>query len=190
LSKFYDVAVVVGSLRHDSLTGKLADNLIALAPETLQPRRIHIGDLPLYNEDHDGIGMPPQWRAFRETVRSADAVLFVTPEYNRSIPGGLKNAIDVASRPPSESAWYGKPAGIVSGSPGKLGAFGANHHLRQSLVFLNMPTMLQPEVYISGLGTVFTPEGELANEGTRAFLQSYMTAFAGWVALHTPKTAS
>src|SRR6185312_5429466 len=109
-------------------------------------------------------------------------VLFVTPEYNRSVPAALKNAIDVGSRPYGQSVWYGKPAGIVSASPSAIGAFGANHHLRQSLVFLNMPAMQQPEAYVGGADKLFDASGKLVNESTRKFLQDYMQAYAAWVA--------
>jgi chromate reductase len=114
-------------------------------------------------------------------VRSRDAVLFVTPEYNRSLPGNLKNAIDVGSRPYGKSAWAGKPAAIISVSPGAIGAFGANHHLRQSLVFLDMPALQQPEAYIGGVGNLFDKDGKLTNDGTRDFLQKFMQTFAGWI---------
>jgi chromate reductase len=109
-------------------------------------------------------------------------VLFVTPEYNRSMPGVLKNAIDIASRPYGKSAWNGKPAGVVSVSPGAIGGFGANHHLRQSLVFLNMPTLQQPEAYVGGAASHFDAEGNLAKEDTKVFLQKFLEAFADWIA--------
>jgi chromate reductase len=114
-------------------------------------------------------------------VRAADALLFVTPEYNRSVPGFLKNAIDVGSRPYGKSVWTGKPGAIVSVSPGALGAFGANHHLRQSLVFLDVPAMQQPEAYIGGAAAMFDEAGTLTNETTKAFLTKFMTAFAAWI---------
>src|SRR5512141_1355728 len=140
------VAVFIGSLRTASWSRKVARELIALAPSSLQPEIVEIGQLPLYNQDFDDSGNPPaDWLAFRQRVKSYDAVLFVTPEYNRSVPAPLKNAIDVGSRPYGKSVWDGKPAAVVSVSPGAIGAFGANHHLRQSLVFVNMPVMQQPE---------------------------------------------
>ena len=114
-------------------------------------------------------------------MAGADAVLFVTPEYNRSIPGAVKNALDVGSRPYGKSAWTGKPAAIVSVSPGLLGAFGANHHLRQPLVFLNMPVMQQPEAYISKVGDLIGADGRLTNEDTRKFLKSYLDSFRIWI---------
>ena len=180
------VAVLVGSLRKDGYSHKTAAALAALAPPDLTLHEVAIADLPLYNEDLEGANIPPQWKAFREAIRSADAVLFVTPEYNRSVPGGLKNAIDVGSRPYEKSAWQGKPAAIVSVSPGAIGAFGANHHLRQSLVFLDMPAMAQPEAYVGGAAQLFDEQGNLKNDGTRKFFATFMESFAGWVETHAP----
>jgi chromate reductase len=178
-----DVALFVGSLRRESFSRRVAVALTTLAPATLALRLVDIGDIPFYNQDLETGDPPPEWSGLRRRVRAADAVLFVTPEYNRSVPAVLKNAIDVASRPFAQSAWEGKPAGIVSVSPGAIGAFGANHHLRQSLVFLNMPAMPQPEAYVGGAAKLFDERGTLVNEGTRDFLQAYMTAFAAWVEL-------
>lgn len=175
-----DVAVVVGSLRKDSLNLKLAKALVALAPPQLRLELVPIGQLPLYNQDADG-DPPPQWVAFRDRIRRADAVLFVTPEYNRSVPGVLKNAIDVGSRPYGQSAWDGKPGGVISASPGAIGGFGANHHLRQSLVFLNVPVLQQPEAYLGGADKLFNEQGDIGNESTRSFLSRYLTAFAAWI---------
>jgi chromate reductase len=124
---------------------------------------------------------PAPWTAFRQRIKAADAVLFVTPEYNRSVPAVLKNALDVGSRPYGCSVWDRKPGAIVSGSPGAIGAFGANHHLRQSLVFLNVPTMQQPEAYVGYVHKLFDEHGNLINDGTRKFLQEFMQAFANWV---------
>jgi chromate reductase, NAD(P)H dehydrogenase (quinone) len=178
-----DVAVIVGSLRKGSYNRMMAHALAALAPPSLKLEIVEIGELPLYNQDDDtgDIAAPPAWTAFRDRVRPADAVLFVTPEYNRSVPAPLKNAIDVGSRPYGKSVWDGKPAAIVSVSPGAIGAFGANHHLRQSLVFLNMPPLQQPEAYIGGAGNLFDAEGKLTNPGTADFLKKFMEAFAGWI---------
>src|SRR5437667_5091530 len=176
-----NVAVLVGSLRKDSFNLKLAKALIAMAPQPLKMEIADIGQLPLFNQDWEAA--PPQaFVEFKERVRAADAVLFVTPEYNRSMPGVLKNAIDVASRPYGQSAWSGKPGAVVSASPGAVGGFGANHHLRQSLVFLNVPAMQQPEAYIGAADKLFDANGKLVNDGTRKFLQGLMTAFAGWIA--------
>jgi chromate reductase len=176
-----DVAVIVGSLRKDSFTRKIAHAVAELAPASLKLEVVEIGGLPLYDQDADGPSPPAQWVAFRARIRRADAVLFATPEYNRSVPGALKNAVDVGSRPYGQSAWAGKPAAIVSVSPGVLGAFGANHHLRQSLVFLDMPTMQQPEAYVGGVATVLDPSGKLASDGTRELLRKFASAFAEWI---------
>lgn len=180
MSTPYDVAVVVGSLRAGSFTRQIAHALIALASSSLKCEIIEIRDLPLYNADEEE-RVPPPWTVFRDRIRKADAILFVTPEYNRSVPGALKNALDVGSRPYGQNAWNGKPGAVVSVSPGAIGAFGANHHLRQSLVFLNIPAMAQPEAYIGGVATLFDENGQLANESTRTFLTSIMTAFEIWI---------
>jgi chromate reductase len=177
----FDVAVLVGSLRKESFTRKTAKALMNLAPEQLKLRLVEIGDLPLYNPDLDGADAPAPWKHFRDAVRGADAVLFATPEYNRSVPGALKNAIDVGSRPPKESVFAKKPAAVVSASPGVISGFGANHHLRQSLVFLDMPTLQQPEVYLSQVDKLFDAEGQLINEGTKKFLQQFLARFAAWI---------
>jgi chromate reductase len=178
-----DVAVIVGSLRRDSLNRKFAHILMGLAPESLRMQIVEIGELAHYNVDLEE-NPPASWVAFRERMRRAQAVLFVTPEFNRSVPGALKNAIDVGSRPYGQSIWSGKPAAIVSVSPGAIGGFGANHHLRQSLVFLDMPTLQQPEAYVSGADKLLDSRGALANEGTREFLGKFMRSFADWIARH------
>jgi len=175
-----DVAVLVGSLRKESFNRKMAHALAALAPSSLKLEIVEIRSLPLYDEDLDA--EPPRiWADFRERIRRADAVLFVTPEYNRSIPGVLKNAIDVGSRPYGKSAWMGKPAAVVSVSPGAIGGFGANHHLRQSLVFLDMPVLQQPEMYIGGANKLFDAEGNLTGDATRDYLRKFLDAFAAWI---------
>ncbi len=180
----YDVAVLVGSLRKGSFSRAVADNLATLAADKLRLRTVEIGDLPLYNPDIDGDTPPAAWASFRKEVVGADAVLFVTPEYNRSVPGLLKNALDVGSRPYGQSVWKGKPTAIVSVSPGNLGAFGANHHLRQPLVFLDMPVMQQPEAYISKVGDLLDKDGKLVNEDTKSFLNGFLAAFATWIGKH------
>ena len=180
MDKVRDIAVLVGSLRKQSLNRRLAHALAELAPPALELELVEIGGLPLYNQDEDD-KPPAAWTAFRERIRAAHAVLFVTPEYNRSVPGVLKNAIDVGSRPYGKSAWSGKPGAVVSASPGAMGAFGANHHLRQALVFLNVPAMAQPEAYIGGADKLFDADGKLINEGTRKFLTAFMQAYAAWV---------
>ncbi len=182
MSNTGNVAVFVGSLRKGSFNRMAAKALAALASPRLQLEIVEIGQLALYNQDDDDNGTPrPEWIAFRERVKAADAVLFVTPEYNRSVPGVLKNAIDVGSRPYGQSAWNGKPGAVISVSPGAIGGFGANQHLRQSFVFLNVPTMQQPEAYIGGAANLFDKEGNVTNEGTREFLKTFMEAFAAWI---------
>ena len=174
-----DIAVVVGSLRNGSYNRMAARALMDLAPSAHQLRLVEIGDLPLYNEDLDQHGsVPDAWTAFRMSVDRANAVLFITPEYNRSVPGVLKNALDVGSRPYGHSVWAKKPAAIMSVSPGAIGGFGANHHLRQSLVFLDMPILQQPEAYIGQAATLFAEDGTLTNERTRALFKSFMDSFA------------
>jgi len=174
------IAVFVGSLRKESFNRKMAKALTALAPESLKLEIIEIGGLPLYNEDLED-NPPAPWTEFRERLPKFDGVLFVTPEYNRSVPGVLKNAIDVGSRPYGKSVWDGKPGAVMSVSPGAIGGFGANHHLRQSLVFLNVPTMQQPEAYIGNAANLFDESGNFANDSIREFAAKYMHAFAAWV---------
>jgi len=184
-----DIAVFVGSLRKESLNRKTAKTLIELAPPELALEIIEIGDLPLYNDDREK-EPPAEWTRLRERIGRAHGVLFVTPEYNRSVPGLLKNAIDIASRPHGKSQWNGKPGGVVSVSPGAIGGFGANHHLRQSCVFLNVPVMSQPEAYIGGADKLFDASGTMTNESTRAFLGKYMKAYAAWVEKIAPASAA
>jgi chromate reductase len=180
-----DVAVLVGSLRKGSYSRAMANAVIGVAPERLRLEIVEIRDLALYDQDLEE-NVPAPWGAFRDRVRRADAVLFVTPEYNRSIPGALKNALDVGSRPYGKSVFKTKPAGIISNSPGAIGAFGANHHLRQCLVFLDMPAMTQPEAYLGGVNKLFDAEGKLTNDGTRDFLKTFMESFARWIDRHPP----
>jgi len=181
MSETRDVAVLVGSLRKGSFNRMTAHALMELAPEPLKLEIVEFRDLSLYDQDLDSTP-PAPWTALRERIRRADAVLFVTPEYNRSVPGVLKNAIDVGSRPYGQSAWDGKPAGVISVSPGAIGGFGANHALRQSLVFLNMPALQQPEAYIGHCAPLFDDRGKLTNESTRKFLRTFLDAFANWIA--------
>jgi chromate reductase len=178
-----DIVIIVGSLRKESFNRKMARALIEVAPASLTLEIVEIGQLPLYNQDLDG-DPPAAWRQFRDRVKKADGVIFVTPEYNRSVPAPLKNAIDVGSRPYGQSAWDKKPAVVISVSPGVIGGFGANHHLRQSLVFLNMPAMPQPEAYIGGADKMFDAGGKLTNDSTRGFVTKVMEAFAQWVERH------
>lgn len=176
-----DVVGIVGSLRRQSFSRRLALALASVAPDALKVDLVPIGRLPLYNQDEEVDPPPAPWREFRERVSRADAVLFVTPEYNRSIPGALKNAIDVGSRPYGHSAWSGKPCAVVSCSPGSQGAFGANHHLRQCLVFLNMPCMQQPEAYIGGVDKLVDEQGGFTNPATRDFCRGVMSSFERWI---------
>ena len=175
-----DVAVLVGSLRKGSFNRKTARALAELAPARLRLEIVEIRDLPLYDQDLDE-DPPAPWTALRDRIRRADAVLFVTPEYNRSIPAPLKNAIDIASRPYGKSAWAGKPGAVVSVSPGALGGFGANHHLRQSLVFLDVPAMQQPEIYLGGASKLFDESGALADDKVRDLLRGFVEAFDRWI---------
>jgi chromate reductase, NAD(P)H dehydrogenase (quinone) len=175
------IAIVVGSLRADSINRKIARSICAFAGDTLDCEIVEIGDLPLYSQDHDS-DPPPQYVAFRERIAAADGILFCTPEYNRGVPGVLKNAIDVASRPYGRSAWDKKPAAIVSASPGAIGGFGANHQLRQACVFLNMPVMQQPEAYLGRVtDDSFDGEGCLKEGPLKALVLSLAAAFADWV---------
>lgn len=183
MSKVYTIAVLVGSLRKESINRKVALALAQLAPANLKLNIVEIGELALYNEDLDGATPPAAYTTFRQQVAAADGVLFVTPEYNRSVPAALKNAIDVGSRPYGQSAWSGKPGAVISVSPGAIGGFGANHHLRQSLVFLNVPCMQQPEAYLGGAGGAFDESGTLA-EKTKPFLQAFIDAYGRWVEQH------
>ena len=176
------IAVFVGSLRKESFNRKMAVALIKLAPASLALEIIQIGKLSLYNQDYDDEGTPPaEWTEFRQRVKSFDGFLFVTPEYNRSVPAVLKNALDVGSRPYGQSVWGGKPGAVISVSPGVIGGFGANHHLRQSLVFLDVHPLQQPEAYIGNAAKLFDATGNVTSEESLKFLQDFMAAFAEWV---------
>ena len=179
----YKIAIIVGSLRQDSLNRKIARAICAIRGDNLDCSMIEIGDLPLYNQDYDAAPeQPPQYVRFRDQIRSADGVLFCTPEYNRSIPGVLKNAIDIGSRPYGQSVFDKKPGAIVTASPGAIGGFGANHHLRQSCVFLNMPIMMQPEAYIANVSDDdFDADGRLKDGRLKPFLETIAHAFHDWV---------
>lgn len=172
------IAILLGSLRKESFSKKLAENVATMFPEGYEADFVEIGNLPLYNQDYDDENnAPSEYTTFRNKMKEINAVLFVTPEYNRSVPAVLKNALDVGSRPYGASVWDGKPAAIISQSPGKLSAFGANHHLRQSLVFLNMPVVQQPEAYIGNVADLLDEKGKLKDEGTSKFLQSFVDTF-------------
>ena len=171
------IAVIVGSLREGSFSKQIAKNMMKLFPSDYEPEFVEFRNLPLYNEDIDTPeNVPAEYTEFRNKIKDAAGVLFVTPEYNRSIPGGLKNAIDVGSRPYGANAWEKKPAAVVSVSPGAISGFGANHALRQSLVFLDMPTLQQPEAYIGNVTKILDDNGNVA-EGTVGFLQSIVDAY-------------
>ncbi|MDM8350824.1 NAD(P)H-dependent oxidoreductase [Pseudomonas sp. sp1636] len=185
MSKVYHVAVLVGSLRKASINRKLALALAELAPPLLKLEIVEIGALPLYNEDIDIDPPPSPYLDFRAKVKAADALLFVTPEYNRSVPAPMKNAIDVGSRPYGQSVFSGKPGAVLTASPGAVGGFGANHHLRQSMVFLDVAMMQQPEAYLGGAGSFFEEAGMLG-DGIKPFLQKFIGAYAAWVAQHVP----
>jgi chromate reductase len=183
MTQVYNVAVLVGSLRKASINRKLALALAELAPASLKLDIVEIGDLPLYDEDIDGPSAPTPYLRFRDQLKAADALLFVSPEYNRSIPSALKNAIDVGSRPYGQSAFSGKPGAVVTASPGAIGGFGANHHIRQCMVFLDVPLMQQPEAYLGGAANFFGEDGQLS-DSIRPFLQKFIDAYAGWVERH------
>ena len=181
----YRVGLLVGSLRRQSLNRKMAQAMIGMAPASLALEIVEIGQLPLCNADHEK-DPPAVVSDFKRRIESLDAVIFVTPEYNRGVPGVLKNAIDVASRPYGQNSWQGKAAAVVSLSPGAIGAFGANHQLRQSLVFLDMPTMQQPEAYVGHAASLFDEQGALVREETRRFVADFLAAFARWVQRQRP----
>lgn len=187
MTQVRNVAVVLGSLRKDSVSRKLAKAFAAVTPN-LKFNIVEIGDLPHFDQDLES-DPPAQWVRFREEIAAADAVLFVTPEYNRSVPGVLKNAIDVGSRPYGSSVWNGKPGAVISQSPGAIGGFGSNHHLRQSLVFLNVP-LLSQEAYLGNSFALFDDRGELINEGTTEFLRAYGQQFSAWIETIAPAAAT
>lgn len=176
------IGVIVGSLRKESWNRKVALSLIKLAPPSLKMEILEIGQLPLYNQDPDDQGHPPkEWVDFRNLVKNFDAILFITPEYNRSFSGAIKNALDVGSRPYGKSVWTGKPTAVVSASPGTIGGFGANQHLRQTFVFLDMPCMQQPECYLSSVQNLFDDQSNLSKPETKAFLQKFLESYETWV---------
>ena len=176
----YQIAVIVGSLRKDAINRKLANALIKLAPPDFSFNMVEIGDLPLYNQDNDA-NPAPSVKRFKSELAAANGFIFVTPEYNRSIPGALKNALDNGSRPPGQNAWAGKPAGIVGASMGALGTAAAQQHLRNILAFLDMPLLGQPEVFLQVKEGFFDEGGNIANPDTKKFLQGWMSRYAAWV---------
>lgn len=179
----YRTALIVGSLRAQSFNKRLGRALVKLAPESLAFEPLRLDDLPPYNQDQDG-DFPPPAQRFKEAVRQVQAVLFVTPEYNRSVPGVLKNAIDWASRPYGDSAWAGKPAAVCGTSPGAIGTAIAQQHLRGTLAYLDMPTLGQPEVFLRFTEGLIDDEDRVTEESTRQFLQGFLQRFAAWVERH------
>lgn len=179
----YKIAIIVGSLRKDSLNRRIARSICALRGDNLECQLVEIGDLPLYNQDYDLQRQQPEpYVRFREQVGAADGILFCTPEYNRGVPGVLKNAVDVGSRPYGRSVWDQKPAAIVSASPGSIGGFGANHQLRQACVFLNMPVMQQPEAYLGHVSDEsFDADGCLKEGPLKDLVTKLAHAFHDWV---------
>jgi len=179
----YKIAILVGSLREASLNRRIARSMCAIRGDNLECSMVGIGDLPLYNQDYDNSpDEPASYRGFREKVSAADGILFCTPEYNRGVPGVLKNAIDVGSRPYGHSVWNGKPAAIISASPGAIGGFGANHQLRQACVFLNMPVMQQPEAYLGHVtDDSFDEDGCLKDGPLKDLVEKLAHAFHDWV---------
>lgn len=175
------IGVLVGSVRNGSYSRSIANVLVKFLPG-FDVSMVETGDLPLFNQDYDDKGnVPPQWTRFREEIGDMDGFLFVTPEYNRSVPPVMKNALDIASRPYGKNMWDGKPGLVVGVSPGTLGAFGAVQHLRQTMAFLNINLMRQPEVFISRASDLLDGDGKLTNEGTEGFLKSVAEKFAAFV---------
>jgi chromate reductase len=174
------IGVVVGSLRKESINRKLASALIKLAPPDFTFKDLRIGDLPLYNQDDDK-SQAPEVQRLKSELRAVDAVIFVIAEYNRSIPGVLKNAIDHASRPYGQSAWAGKPAGLIGASVGAVGTAIAQSHMRAVLGFLDMPVLAQPEAYIQVKDGFFDEAGNIANADSRKFVHGWMDKYAAWV---------
>lgn len=182
------VGIFVGSLRKGSYNQSVAEYAAEHLPEGFEGRILPVGDLALYNPDLDDNGNPPEsWKKFREEVKKVDGFLFVTPEYNRSVPAALKNALDVGSRPYGASVWDGKPGAVISAAPGNLSAFGANHHLRQSMVFLNVPMMQQPEGYLAHIENSIDENGKIADQRTQEFINNFLGAFGNWVNLISGK---
>jgi len=179
----YKIAVVIGSIRQDSFNRKLALALAHLAPENFTFEHVRIDNLPLYNQDHDG-KQAPEVLKLKSEIAAAQGLLFVTPEYNRSIPGVLKNAIDHASRPYGQSAWAGKPAGVIGVSVGAIGTALAQQHLRNVLAYLDVPTLGQPEAFIQNKEDLFDDKGHIGNEATKQFLQGWVDKYVAWVKTH------
>ncbi|MFA4859280.1 NADPH-dependent FMN reductase [Methanoregula sp.] len=178
----YQIAIIVGSLRKDSFNRKLASAIVKLAPSDFSLTMVQIGDLPLYNQDDDENPAEPV-RRMKQEIQAADGILIVTPEYNRSIPGVLKNALDQGSRPPGQSVWAGKPAGILGISPGAAGTAMAQQHLRNVLSFLDVSVLRQPEAYLQVREGMFDDAGNIG-EASRKFLQNWMDHYIAWIEKH------
>jgi chromate reductase, NAD(P)H dehydrogenase (quinone) len=176
----HSIVTIVGSLRKESFTLKIANALAKLAPSSLKLDVTTLHDISFFNQDLEA-APPADWVAFRDKLQASDGVLFVTPEYNRSIPGVLKNAIDVGSRPYGKSSFLGKPVGIISNSPGPLGGVSAAKHLQNILPGISGPIMGQPEIYLNSVGDCFNDKGELGKEAVQKLLQQYIEAFAAFV---------
>jgi chromate reductase len=176
----HSALVIVGSLRKHSFSLKIANALAELSPDTLKLNVVTLHDLGFFSQDLEA-SPPAEWLAFRDKIKASDGVIFLTPEYNRSIPGVLKNAIDIASRPYGQSSFNGRPVGIISNSPGPLGGVSAAKHLQQILPGISGPIMQQPETYLNGVGDAFDENGQLAKESLAGVLKAYLTAFAAWV---------
>lgn len=174
------IAVIVGSLRKESYNRKIAQEMIRLSEGKLEMKIVEIADLPLYTEDLDQ-NPPEAWTSFREQIKGADGLLIVSPEYNRTIPGALKNAVDVGSRPYGSSVWPGKPGAVVTSSISSLGGLAANHHIRQAFVFVDVPLMQQPEAYIGNAAEIFKEDGKTLVADTEKFLSDFIDAFHQWV---------
>jgi len=188
----YKIAILVGSLREGSINRKVARSVCAIRNDDLDCSMVEIGDLPLYNQDYDGSAdEPPQYQRFRDQIAAADGVLFCSPEYNRGIPGVLKNAIDIGSRPYGKSVFIRKPAAIITASPGSIGGFGANHQIRQACVFLDMPVMQQPEAYLGHVkDDSFGPDGKLQDGPLKDLVEKIAHAFHDWVdVIHRSRAA-
>lgn len=176
------IGVLVGSVRKGAYSRAVAEAIMSMLPEAYTANIIEIADLPMFNQDYDAENRtPPEWQRFRKDIAESDAYLFVTPEYNRSFPALLKNALDTASRPYGQNVWSDKPGAVASVSPGAIGGMAANHHLRQVLSFLNVYTMQQPECYVSNIASALDDKGNVNDEGTIEFLKSFTNAFVHWV---------
>lgn len=174
------IGIIVGSTRKESFNRLIAEKIATLFPEEFEVVFPSIGQLEMYDQDFDDSGNTPKsWTTFRQEIKELDGVLFVTPEYNRSVPPVLKNALDIASRPYGANAWNDKPGAIISVSPGAISGFGANHHLRQILTFLNVHTMAQPEAYIGGVMNLINEDGSV-KEDTVGFLQLIVESYVAW----------